>query len=172
MKRKTSTDDAPALCANKRAQRCVQASKSDTVRTHRCRRPPSCVIVTAMIVTVSPQWWGWNIQQAVTVLFDYVMLQYFHVCICLIHVENNIDSVNAISPTQLPTLYRCPGDARRFWMSAIWIYLSFKFVALAMFQRRGIMCNRNIIYIFSKEIDAYSTRRFDTWPTSKCNLTE
>ena len=39
----------------KRAQCCVQASKSGPVRTHRGRRPPSSMIVTAMIVTVSPQ---------------------------------------------------------------------------------------------------------------------
>ena len=32
-------------------------AKSDPARTHRRRRPPSCMIVTAMIVPVSPQWY-------------------------------------------------------------------------------------------------------------------
>ena len=59
MTHKTKTDDAPLLYANKRAQCCVQAWKSGPVRTHRCQRPPSCMIVTAMIVTVSPQWTKW-----------------------------------------------------------------------------------------------------------------
>ena len=52
---KTKTDDALVLCADKRAQCCVQASKSGPARTHRRRCPPSYMIVTAMIVTVSPQ---------------------------------------------------------------------------------------------------------------------
>ena len=34
----------------------MQVSQSGPARTHRRRRPPSCMIVTAMIVTVSPQW--------------------------------------------------------------------------------------------------------------------
>ena len=49
------TDDAPVLCADERAQYCVQASKSGPVRTHRRRRRPSCMTVIAMIVTVSSQ---------------------------------------------------------------------------------------------------------------------
>ena len=34
----------------------IQISQSGLVRTHIRRRPPSCMMVTAMIVTVSPQW--------------------------------------------------------------------------------------------------------------------
>ena len=34
----------------------MQVSQSGPARTHLRRRPPSCMIVTAMIVTVSPQW--------------------------------------------------------------------------------------------------------------------
>ena len=33
----------------------MQVSQSGPARTHRRRRPPSCMIVTVMIVTVSPQ---------------------------------------------------------------------------------------------------------------------
>ena len=55
MVRKIETDDAPVLCTDTRAQICVQASQSGPVGTHCRRRPPSCAIVTAMIVTVSPQ---------------------------------------------------------------------------------------------------------------------
>ena len=58
MARKIETDDAPLLCTDTRVQSCVQVSQSGRDRTHRRRRPPSCMIVTAMIVTVSPQWNG------------------------------------------------------------------------------------------------------------------
>ena len=61
MARKIETDDAIELCTDTRAQICVRASQSGPVWTHCRRRPPSCMIVTAMIVTVSPQWLfiGW-----------------------------------------------------------------------------------------------------------------
>ena len=56
MTRKTTTDDAPVLCTNKRTA--LRTSVTiDPARTHRRRRPPSCMIVTVMIVTVSPQWY-------------------------------------------------------------------------------------------------------------------
>ena len=42
--------------ANYVSLRAIGASQSGPARTHRRRCPPSCVIVTAMIVTVSPQW--------------------------------------------------------------------------------------------------------------------
>ena len=38
----------------------LQESQSDPARTHRHRRPPSCMIVTAMIVTVSPTRLGYD----------------------------------------------------------------------------------------------------------------
>ena len=56
MARKIETDDAPVLCTDTRVQICVRASQSGPVWTHCRRRPPSCMIVTVMIVTVSPQW--------------------------------------------------------------------------------------------------------------------
>ena len=56
MARKIETDDAAVLCTYTRVQICVQASQSVNIWTHCRRRPTSCMVVTAMIVTVSPQW--------------------------------------------------------------------------------------------------------------------
>ena len=55
MASKIESEDAPVLCTDTRVQICVQSSQSGPVQTHCRRRPPSCMIVTAMIVTVSPQ---------------------------------------------------------------------------------------------------------------------
>ena len=51
---RTTTNDKSILSANYVCLRGMQESQSDPARTHRRRRPPSCMIVTAMIVTVSP----------------------------------------------------------------------------------------------------------------------
>ena len=52
---RATTNHISMLCANYMCLRGMQVSQSGPVRTHRRRRPPSCMIVTAMIVTVSPQ---------------------------------------------------------------------------------------------------------------------
>ena len=50
-----TTNHISMLCANYMCFHGMQVSQSGPARTHRRRRPPSCMIVTAMIVTVSPQ---------------------------------------------------------------------------------------------------------------------
>ena len=53
---RTTTNQISILSTNYACRRGMQVSQSGRDRTHRRRRPPSCMIVTAMIVTVSPQW--------------------------------------------------------------------------------------------------------------------
>ena len=57
---RTITNDKSILSANYVCLRGMQESQSDPARTHRHRRPPSCMIVTAMIVTVSPTRLGYD----------------------------------------------------------------------------------------------------------------
>ena len=52
---RTTTNDKSIMSANYVCLRGMQGSQSDPARTQRRRRPPYCMIVTAMIVTVSPQ---------------------------------------------------------------------------------------------------------------------
>ena len=53
---RTTTNHISILCANHMCLHGMQVSQSGPVRTHLRWCPPSCMIITAMIVTVSPQW--------------------------------------------------------------------------------------------------------------------